>query len=83
LLLLKLFALPSLYRQGDFARVGLYENDVATLLEKYDPDLDPLFSTLRPHLLETDRHELHSIVGEIRERIQRFENRSPDDGGTT
>jgi hypothetical protein len=32
LLLLKLYALPSLYRQGSFARVGLYENDIATLM---------------------------------------------------
>ncbi|HET9908707.1 MAG TPA: hypothetical protein VFQ23_18810, partial [Anaerolineales bacterium] len=29
LLLLKLFALPSLYRQGSFERVGIYENDIA------------------------------------------------------
>jgi hypothetical protein len=32
LILLKLYALPSLYRQGNFAKVGIYENDVATLL---------------------------------------------------
>lgn len=32
LLMLKPYALPSLYRQGNFARVGIYENDVATLL---------------------------------------------------
>jgi len=32
LLLLKLYALPSLYRLGDFARVGIYENDIATLI---------------------------------------------------
>ena len=30
LLLLKLYALPSLYRQGNFSRVGIYENDIAT-----------------------------------------------------
>jgi hypothetical protein len=29
LLLLKLYALPSLYRQGNFVRVGLYENDMS------------------------------------------------------
>lgn len=29
---LKLYALPSIYRQGDFVRVGLYENDIATLM---------------------------------------------------
>ena len=35
LILLKLYALPSLYRQGNFTRVGLYENDVATLLHAH------------------------------------------------
>ena len=31
LLLLKLYALPSLYRQGDFTRVGIYESDISAL----------------------------------------------------
>src|SRR4029077_20487221 len=44
LLLLKLYALPSLYRQGNFARVGLYENDIATLLHDYRPALEPLLA---------------------------------------
>ena len=35
LLLLKLNALPSLYRQGNFGRVGIYENDIATLFHYY------------------------------------------------
>jgi hypothetical protein len=39
LLLLKLYALPSLYRQGNFARVGIYENDIATLLNYYAADM--------------------------------------------
>jgi hypothetical protein len=42
LLLLKLYALPSLYRQGDFARVGIYENDIATLLYDYPTPMTPL-----------------------------------------
>jgi hypothetical protein len=41
LLLLKLYALPSLYREGNFARVGLYENDVATLLSYFAQRPDP------------------------------------------
>jgi hypothetical protein len=36
LLLLKLYALPSLYREGNFARVGL--KTIATLLYYYQPD---------------------------------------------
>ena len=39
LVLLKLFALPSLYRQGRFDRVRIYQNDVAALIEKFNPPL--------------------------------------------
>ena len=54
LLLLKLYALPSLYRQANFARVGIYENDVATLVQAYHPDLEPLFAELSRHLSASD-----------------------------
>lgn len=47
LLLLKLYALPSLYRQGDFARVGLYENDVATLMFYHQPNMQEIAKELR------------------------------------
>lgn len=79
LLLLKLFALPSLYRQGDLTRAGIYESDIAALLYEYDPDTEPLLETLRPHLLETDLGELHTIVREIRQRTERFKIHSPED----
>jgi hypothetical protein len=68
LLLLKLYALPSLYRQGNFARVSLYENDVATLMYAYEPDVEPLMRELAQHLMVA----LREIVAEIEERIQRF-----------
>jgi len=73
LLLLKMHALPSLYRQGSFARVGLYENDIATLLHDYEPSLDPLFDELEPHLSATALCAVREIVDEIRERIARFQ----------
>ena len=73
LLLLKLYALPSLYRQGNFARVGLYENDVATLLHAFKPDLEPLIDTLSKHLSDTDLASVKGIVIEIKSRIQRFD----------
>lgn len=76
LLLLKLYALPSLYRQGNFARVGLYENDIATLMQVYRPQTETLLTTLAPHLSENDLTSLRDIVGEIQARIQRFEKRS-------
>jgi predicted nucleotidyltransferase len=72
LILLKLYALPSLYRQGNFARVSLYENDVATLLHDYRPDVEPLFAELAHHVSETDLASLREIVANIKQRIERF-----------
>ncbi len=74
LLLLKLYALPSLYRQGHFARVGLYENDISTLLHYYQPNVLPLLNQLAPYLSESDWKELRTIVDEIRQRLKRFRN---------
>ncbi len=72
LLLLKLFALPSLYRQASFERVGTYENDIAALLNAYQPKREPLIAELKKHLNETDMSELQSILTDIEERIRRF-----------
>jgi hypothetical protein len=72
LLLLKLYALPSLYREGNFARVGLYENDVATLLYYYQPDKTAILHELSSHLSESDLAEVRSVLTEIEQRIQRF-----------
>lgn len=74
LILLKLYALPSLYRQGNFVRIGLYENDVATLIQAYDPDLEPLLAELEDHLSATDLAAVKDILGDIRHRIGRFQN---------
>ena len=76
LLLLKLYALPSLYRQGNFARVGLYENDVATLLHYYRPDVPKLLTVLSQYLSESDSLEISNIVIEIQKRINRFKDLS-------
>jgi hypothetical protein len=74
LLLLKLYALPSLYRQGKFARVNLYEGDIAALLEAYETDLKPLFEVLSNHLTSTDLLSVREIVREIEQRLTRFRN---------
>lgn len=76
LILLKLFALPSLYRQGSFERVGIYENDIATLLNAFNPKMEPLFKELANHLNETDMVEARNIVADIEARIQRFRKAS-------
>ncbi|MDX6530641.1 MAG: hypothetical protein QOH41_2931 [Blastocatellia bacterium] len=76
LVLLKLYALPSLYRQGNFTRVGLYENDVATLLHAYNPPIERLLEELALHLSGSDIAQVKQIVGEIQQRISRFEERN-------
>jgi hypothetical protein len=73
LLLLKLYALPSLYRQGNFIRVGLYENDVATLIHAHNPPVELLLSELSSYLNDSDMRQVKQIVGEIQQRISRFE----------
>lgn len=74
LILLKLYALPSLYRQGNFPRVGLYENDIATLLYAYQTPLDPLFEELTPHLSSSDLVQVKEIGLQAQQRIRRFDS---------
>ena len=76
LLLLKLYALPSLYRQGNFSRVGIYENDVATLLHDYQPNVSLLLAELSKYVNENDLAEIENIVADIQNRISRFKNES-------
>jgi len=75
LLLLKLYALPSLYSQGNFARVGLYENDIATLLHDYRPSLAPLLTELAKYVNATDLASIREILADIQQRLDRFSTR--------
>ena len=72
LVLLKLYALPSLYRQGDFDRVALSETDVTMLLQRYTVDVKGLVDILVNHLTTTDIESLLEILKDIEARIQRF-----------
>jgi hypothetical protein len=81
LLLLKLYALPSLYRLGDFTKVGIYENDIATLVYSYSPELDSLLEKLTLHLSEADMTELRTIVTEIKQKIVRFKKKTVGNHG--
>lgn len=72
LILLKLYALPSLYRQGNLVRVALYETDLLTLIHRYRPPLEPLFQELAPHVSTQDLSALRKVTAEIEERIARF-----------
>lgn len=75
-MLLKLYALPSLYRQGNFARVGLYENDIATLLHYHQPDMMALLVKIAGYVDEADFEEIKAIVSDIQNRVQRFRSES-------
>ena len=72
LILLKLFALPSLYRQGSFERVAIYEADIATLVNAFNSKMEPLLKELGKHLNEIDMKSARSIISDIESRIQRF-----------
>ena len=71
LIILKLYALPSLHRQFDWERIYIYESDIKTLLALHKPAMEPLFTLLEPHLLPSDVIELKKIVSEEQQRIAR------------
>jgi hypothetical protein len=73
LIVLKLYALPSLYRQFDWERIYVYESDIKTLLALHRPAMEPLFKLLEPHLLPSDMAELEKIVAEEQQRIVKAE----------
>ncbi|MFV1995090.1 MAG: hypothetical protein ACC661_06610 [Verrucomicrobiales bacterium] len=71
IVLLKLFALPSLYRQGQIDRATLYETDILMLLRHTPIDDAVLEEQLRPHLPSSDIRALGEVLAEIRGRISR------------
>lgn len=72
LVILKFYALPSLYRQGKFDRVSIYENDILLLLLNYPVDLANVIQILSHYLLPSDLDEIKAIAAEIESRIKRF-----------
>lgn len=75
LALLKLYALPSLYRQGVFDRVALYETDVTMLMQDYTLNRTKLLKTLKPYMRQSDIEALKEILADIEKRIRRFKQR--------
>lgn len=69
IVLLKLFALPSLYRQGQVDRAALYETDILLLLRHFPLEDATLLSQLEPHMLPSDIRALQQVLGEIRGRF--------------
>jgi hypothetical protein len=72
LLLLKLYALPSLYRQASWQRAALYEGDIRLLRESAEIDEDALAAELSPFVAPHDMTELRKVLAETRPR-RRFQ----------
>jgi hypothetical protein len=72
LILLKLFSLPSLYRQFDLDRIAIYEADIMQLLPRSKREDIFFLDLLTPYALESDRRELARILSEIRTRLSRI-----------
>lgn len=71
-MLLKFYALPSLYRQGEFNRASIYENDIQQLMLNYSVNLPKILQVLSPHLIQSDLQEIEAIASEIPAKIQRL-----------
>ncbi len=71
LILLKLFALPSLYRQGQIQRASLYESDIASLMAANPVPDEKLLEALRPHMIESDIRALGDVLRDVRARLGR------------
>lgn len=80
LLLLKLYALPSLYRQGNTQRAALYEADITMLIDRCRPEWAPILASLAPFLDAGAMKELRGIVEECETRIARMGRREPTHG---
>jgi hypothetical protein len=69
IILLKLFALPSLYRQGNIDRAALYETDILQLLHHHPADREQLLDTLTPHMIPSDIRSLRDVLKDIAFRL--------------
>jgi hypothetical protein len=72
LILLKFFALPSLYRQRQFNKVTIYETDITQLLLNYTIELPEILKILSNYVISTDLEELQATANDIQSRIQRL-----------
>ena len=75
LIVLKLYALPSLYRQFDMDRAALYENDITMLLSRHSPKLEPLLDLVLQNVTSGDAIELPKILAECEQRVVRLRQR--------
>lgn len=71
LLLLKLYALPSLYRQEQIARATLYESDIALLLLAHPAEDAQILAALQPYMIDSDIRALAHVLDDVRRRLGR------------
>jgi hypothetical protein len=76
LIVLKLYALPSLYRQMDMDRAALYENDISMLIARHSPAIGPLLALVKEHVEPGDKRELEKILAECSERADKLRQRT-------
>ncbi len=72
LIILKLFALPSLYRQFDFDRITIYEADIMQLLHRSEQPDSHFLGVLQLHLEKHDLNELEATLKDTRARLARI-----------
>ncbi len=71
IILLKLFALPSLYRQGQIDRAALYETDIL-MLQRHTPiENAVLEQQLAPHMSSSDIRALLDVLADIQTRMDK------------
>lgn len=75
LIVLKLYALPSLYRQFDLDRAALYETDITLLIARHSPAIGPLIELVEQHVEPGDKPELSKIVSECCGRARELRRR--------
>jgi hypothetical protein len=72
IILLKLYALPSLYQQGQQRRAMIYENDISALLiQGIAVDFDAILKALTGELLPSQIQELSNILEDCQRRANR------------
>lgn len=76
LIVLKLYALPSLYRQCDMDRAAIYENDITMLIARHSPMPEPLTVLASQYAEPGDKKELQKIIFECCERAKLLQQRA-------
>ena len=76
LIVLKLYSLPSLYRQFDMDRAAVYENDITMLIARHSPALEPLTALASQYVEPGDTKELQKIVSECSQRAKLLQQRA-------